>query len=473
VSRPASRGYGRGGCVALLLAACLVPSLAAPAADPVPGVSAPPALCDRLAASPWPRSALERRTLLQQLDAAQDVCKRHPAFLATLGGNWLDEGDPVRALLWLERALLLDPDLLGAQADHALALLALGDATARDELLERWRGRADVPSLLQARLAQGRVPPLRLGGPGESAASKRWAQAAEVLLLAGYESNLDQAPRLEEFVITPPGGPVAIPVDQRPRAGSAATAEASWQLGYSPTPGWVIQAGAQVLGRASPDEPDTDWHALRLAASVSKRLDGWRLQLLGGSSWIRGPLNDPYRLGRVGLALEREGLGCNHRLGADQERRFEQPQSLNPGRTASVTWSSQCPLGPAREWKLGVALRQALDRPIDAQRPGGLQRQWALGWRLTGPLDGHWSLDLGLRTQWAKDAEGYSPLLENNARRWLRPVQLSLELTRRAGPGALGDAEWVIQAFAARQDSNLQVFRHRSAGASGGMRWRF
>lgn len=476
MSCPAPRGRGRGACVALLLALGLGPAVAAPAADAADGsAEVAPAVCDRLAASAWPRSPLERRTLLQQLEAALEHCRRHARFLATLGGNWLEEDDPVRALLWLERALLLDPELLGAQADYALALMALGETTARDELLDRWRGRDDVPPLVMARLAQGRTQPAapRLGRSGEATQGPRWARAGEISVLAGYESNLDQSPRLEEFVITPPGGAIAIPVDQRPRAGAAATAEASWQLGHSPARGWIVQAGAQALGRSSPAEPDTDWRALRLAASLSTRLDGWRLQLLGSTSWTSGPLDDPYRLGRVGIAAEREGRGCSHRLGVDHERRFERRASLDPGRTASISWFSQCLLGPTRDWRLAVTIRHAQDRPVDEQRPGGAQRQWGIGWRLSGPIGGGWNVDLGLRTQWAQDDDGYSPLLENNARRRMRPTQLSVELTHRAGQGLLGDSEWVLQAFAAHQTSNLAVFRYQSAGAYGGMRWRF
>jgi hypothetical protein len=44
------------------------------------------------------------------------------------------------------------PALEAAQADHALALAALGEPVALQELLGQWAGRSDVPPALWRRL---------------------------------------------------------------------------------------------------------------------------------------------------------------------------------------------------------------------------------------------------------------------------------------------------------------------------------
>lgn len=408
--------------------------------------------------------------MLRQLEQTREPCKQHAAFLALLGGTWLEEGDPAQALLWLERALLLEPDLLGAQVDHALALQALGEDTARQQLLRQWATRTDIPPLAFERLSRGigAVDVVALNATPQ----KRWVSNGELTLMVGHESNLDQSPKLEEFVITPPGGDVSIPVDQRPRSGAAALGEASWQLAYGLRPGVVVQAGVQGSGRQSPDEPGTNWRALRLASGLSYRLDNWRVLLQGSQAWSRGPLSNPYRLGRLSFALEHDGPDCGHRLGAEAERRFEGNASLTPGRVAGVHWVGQCSLGAARGWKLAVAVRHAVDKPVQDNRPGGEQRQWGLGLRLFGQLTPEWTLDLGLRAQDSRDAKGYSPLLNNDARRRMQSGQLSVELARRLPWAAWGGTEWLVQAFVGGVDSNLAIFSYRSNGLMTGLRLR-
>ncbi|HRD83617.1 MAG TPA: hypothetical protein PLF63_00440, partial [Rubrivivax sp.] len=66
--------------------------------------------CAQLSRIGWPASTSERRALLVRLDSTRQACLDQPDFLAALGGLWLEEGDVVQALLWLERALKVDPN---------------------------------------------------------------------------------------------------------------------------------------------------------------------------------------------------------------------------------------------------------------------------------------------------------------------------------------------------------------------------
>src|SRR5690606_22160978 len=121
----------------------------------VPLATARLGACDAVAATPWPLTLAGRQVLLRRLEAMRERCMDRPAFLAMLGGAWLEDGDPAQALVWLERALLLDPDSLPARADHALALAALGEPAALRELALEWQRRPDMPALLRARIEAG------------------------------------------------------------------------------------------------------------------------------------------------------------------------------------------------------------------------------------------------------------------------------------------------------------------------------
>lgn len=433
------------------------------------------AACAALAASPFPRNAVERRSLLQRLEAARESCIDHAAFLATLGGSWLEDGEPDQALLWLERSLLLEPDQPGAQADHALALMALGNPSARDDLLRKWAGRSDVPPLVWSRLRDGvgaAGSAARGGGPVQR---QRWAQVRELAVLAGYESNLDQSPRLTELTLTPSDGPITWPLLEpiTPRAGGATVAEVAWQLAFSPQQGTLVQAGVQVTARQAFNHSDTNWHHLQLAASASQRFGGWRAQLQASATWFGGRLNEPYQVQRLTLSLENNGLGCLHRVALEADVRRQRLTSLNDGRARAALWSLLCPLPGLRDWTGGIALRSNVDRPQDELRPGGTQRQHSVGLRISGPVGSLWRADASVRFTQTQDSEGYSPLLENNARRSAQPVQLNLELTRPSNIGLLLGSDIVVQIQHVQQDSNLALFTYKSTALFSGLRWRW
>jgi hypothetical protein len=349
----------------------------------------------------------------------------------------------------------------------ALALAATGDFTARDELVRAWRGRSDVPALLWARLlATARAV---------DAPAKRWAQYREVGLLLGYDSNLDHSPRLSELTITAPDGPIDLSLSSplRPRPGSAGNFDATWQLAFSPTGDTVVQAGVQAAARASAAQPQTDWHSLQLAAGVSQRWGGWQAKLQAGVNAVGGPLNEPYRLTRWTASLDSNGLGCSHRLAIDHETRRQSQTALHDAASLGGVWNSLCPWPGSRRWTAGLALRAGVDRPDNPDRPGGTQRQFSLALRAFGPVGERWRVDGSWRITRSIDDDGYSALLDNNARRWMRPMQLTIELNRPIEGGTLAGAEVLFQFQAVRQRSNLPVFEFSSTGLQGGLRWRW
>lgn len=432
--------------------------------------------CTALASRPWPADAGERRSLIQRLEARRERCMDHPAFLAVLGGYWLEDGNPAQALLWLERSLLLDPQQLGARADHALALAALGERAALEELLKEWGGRTDLPPPLLSRLVEaGSRRPGNGSAPDREMARGRWVQVREVTLVLGHESNLDRSPRLSELTITPPDGPVPLVLDQplKPRPGAAAVAEVSWHGAYSPAAGTIVQAGMQGTARAAPGNSATDWHHVQLAVAAAHRWAEWRVETQLSLTGVGGALNEPYRLLRWGASIDRIGFGCNHRVSFDIEMRTQSVNTLADSRSTGGGLNVQCPMPRVADWTVGAALRVSTDMPQNSGRAGGIQRQWSLGLRAAGPVGTSGRVDLSLRLGRAIDAEGYSPLLQSNARRWLNPMQLGLEYSHPTTSAVLTDGEIIAQLQAIRQASNLPVFQYSSVGLFGGFRWKW
>lgn len=462
----------------------------ADAYDPVP--ASPGSECIALAATPWPRSAPAQTALLRRMEAAAERCNGNAPFLAALGGAWLEIGDAQQALLWLERALLLDPSMEAAQADLALALAALGEPAARDELLRAWQGRTDVPAVLWRRLGQtapgsddAAIAAARArqaqAASGTPVAGNGWLQLREIQLLLGHETNLAQSPRLSELTITPPDGPITLPLAEplRPRPGTAALVDLLWQGAVSPAPRQTLLVGVQASARHAPADSDTDWHNFRLAFAAGQRSGAWRWQLQGRAQLAGGPLNEDSRQLRWDLAADGPAGPCSQRWVLERDDRRYGGSPINDANATGLGASLLCAVPGWRGWTLGLSARGARDHPRDDTRPGGLQRLGSVGLRLladlgrTGRLGGPWYLDAQWRAGRSEDAEGYSVLLESNVRRKTNSQYLQLELTGPWLDWPLNRAESVIQVLYTRRRSNLPVFSFEATSVYGGLRFKW
>ena len=450
--------------------------------DPLP---TPSANCAALAATPWPRSAQAQAALLRLMEVAADACNNDAVFLAALGGAWLEVGDAKQALLRLERALLLDPELLSAQADHALALAALGEPAAREELVRAWQDRTDVPPVLwkrlndpAPRLARGATQP----GTGQTdAPAAGWVQLREIQLLAGYEDNLAQSPRLSELTITPPDGPVTLPLERplEPRAGGAALLDMTWQGAISPSATRTYLVGVQASARHAPGNSDTDWQSVRLGLGAYQTTGEWRWQLQGRVQYAGGALTEDSRMWRLGLGAEGPAGDCSQRWYLEAEDRRYREFPINDAQVAGFAASLLCAVPSLRTWTLGLSLAWGRDRARYEQRPGGDQKKSGVGVRALANLGRNgrsgnpWFLDAQWRYSHSEDQEGYSPLLENNVRRSTKNQQLMLELTGPWFELAADSASSVIQVLVSREKSNLAVFSFDAASIYGGLRYKW
>lgn len=431
------------------------------------------ATCAEQSRANWPESLTARRARIAELQRLRHLCIDDAAFLALLGAMLLEDGDAEQALVWLERSLLLDPDSLGARVDHALALAALGQPGALKEVADALRNRGDVPPALRARLYPSEQrsvfawPSVRLG----HALRPHWGAQGEISLLTGHEGNLDRSPRLSELTLTLPDGVLVLPVESQPRSGAATLGAAALQLAYAPQPATILRAGVILAARAASSQRATDWHQWQWAAGASHTRNGLRGQLDLSVAGIGGPLGEPYALRRLGMSVEAELKDCRVRLTLEHELRVQSQTASLDSRTDAWLAGLQCPLPIGQGWRWTLDLRAARDRPQSPDRPGGLQRSNGAGLRLAGAVWRDALLELGLRSGTARDALGYSPLLDDNAPRRLALHQLSMEMAvplHRADGQRL---EAVLKWQAAYQSSNLPLFRYRANSAYGGVRW--
>lgn len=451
----------------------------------------PPALCAELTRGDVPQLPAARRALLLLLEQHVAQCSEDARYLALLGGLWLEQGNPGQALLWLERALLLEPGLPGAQADHALALYELGEPEALRQLRGEWVARTDLPDTLRQRLQMpARAAALRgPAGPGLdmralalAAASPRvspprWRHAAELSLMLGHETNLDRSPTLDNLTLTPPdSAPIDLPLLEplRPKAGSAWMPELGWRSAWDSGAGALVQVSGLLMARRAPSHHETDWYYAQLALEAWKQLGAWRWQAQAHAGQSGGPLNEPYQVRRLGMATETDRGPCTLRLALDQERRHQQLSHYADADVRLVSMGLLCaaPGHPDARW--GLTARVGTDQATDPSRPGGDQRLSGLHLRFSRPL-GSWQMEVSLRLQHTRDDEGYSPLLNNNelrrSRQWTGLVELVRPIPQTLAPGwqALGVLQWQ----ASRQASNIVVFEHQSDAVFGGLRLRW
>ena len=424
-----------------------------------------PAPCDSPALQA--ASADELLTHLQR-------CQNNAAYLARLGALFNAEQRYPEAAEHLERAILFNPDDVAPQMGYAIALAGSGDTLSALQLMGGLLARADLPEPQRASLMAARA---------------RWAQAATASLQQtrlhaglrmGYDNNLLGAPNLTSLTLTFPGEVVNLPLDgsNLPQPGAYLRADARLDHTRILPDGtrWDVNLGLlQRHSRSVPEAGSSQAEALversRLAppqgtgsqtqaghyinttAALLDARSGTRYRSLGAAAGWQWQTPAP------------QGGTCQWRLGGEAQHRSLQSNPLLSGRYMGVAAQWGCSgLADAPQWRL--ALRAGHDAPTQAQRPGGAQAEYA--------VRGLYSMPIGPASAWlaeaelshTRDATGYSPLLDNGARRRLHRVALRTEVQHTLQPGLslLAGAELVAQ------QANLPLFNMRSRGIYLGLR---
>jgi hypothetical protein len=473
---------------------CLFP-LGVLAQESAPGSPAP---CSLQAHYPLPAARADLQVLAErQRDAAEERgCLKDPYFHAWRGATLLALGHPAEAVESLERALLENPDLSGAELDLAQALAEQGDRASARAILQALRERPDLPPVVAGTIERNlkvlaRPPYFDVD---VALASAGWHSRWQLSSLAGIDSNLNNAPASSDITLTFPEGDITLPLDptSQPRRGTAVLTAAQWQ-GLRPHGDslWVLQADLRARDAA---QEDVRYQQVDVAAA-------WLQAPAAPRQWVARVASSHLRYGgisllhtdRASLQYQWPAIGsigrsdrwpqaigaCRPTASGELEfRRYPSSQGLNglyeggavgvlcrgAGREAiaGADASAAAPL-PAF---YGLQVRVGDEHPYDEARPGGTYRRTELRAQWEGPFLERGRVGLQWTSTRQSDSQPYSALLGNLPRRTVRHL-----IEAEASWPLYRGLSLVANAQAALQQSNLPVFASRQRSFYLGLRW--
>jgi hypothetical protein len=452
--------------------------LTSAAAFAQPGPQAEPvSACTVTPQYPLPQGTPELQSLLARLDHAAPQCLLDAGFHAWRGAVLLSLGRPAAAVESLERALLVDPSLPGAQLDYAQALFAVGDKLAARELLQQLAQRPSLPPQIEALLQQ------ELVATDPAAWRTRWVLTTSL----GYDNNLNNAPAASELTLTFPQGAVTLPLLEgfRPQSGMSSLNMAQWQ-GLKPqgTQLWLLQAElrARHTSQAGARYQQADMSASWLQAPEAPRQ--WIARVgasridFGGQHLYQGVrANALHQWQAPWSPLSGSHGACRPGLGAETElRRYPASTELN-GRYGGLVLSASCQTAaqasgqmPLPAQLMSFQLRVGREYPQSATRPGGIYDKLELRAAWEGRV-GNYRINADYAYARQADATGYSPLLSDNLARVTGRHSVRLEAAHPLPKGLVGEVDWFVSAEASRQTSNLAAFASRQNALYTGLRW--
>ena len=406
------------------------------------------------------------------------------------GVSALEARDFGRARELLALAVQENPNFAGAWLDLALAAYGEGDAAFADEILRAFTTRFGTPQALATVIAQlrqeidARLAPADMQPDG-------WQPRLRVQLAGGVDSNANAGLAASDIALTLPQGSIILPLNPtlRERADTFVTGLFSLSARRS-LPVGVIEPELQVRIRRNHSVTEFNTRELNLGASWVMPLGDVaaagearpaiarqaRLQALSQNLWLGGQAL--LRSLQVGAEHQWSGRICGPAAGASlDDRHFPDRDNLD----SRLAWASvrlNCLFGlqdpRGRLSRASAYLRSgqeaARTAPSAVQpgvgRTGGDTRHWEGGLAYSRLMPQGWlagRLDAELVWARAKDTEGYSVLLQNNARREMSRGTLNLAYSiplKALHPQFMRDpGELSLSWQTFRQDSNLQLFR--------------
>ncbi|MES2999415.1 MAG: hypothetical protein V4787_01880 [Pseudomonadota bacterium] len=448
------------------------------------GTPTPPSACPAQPVYPLPTEPAKLQDLSDRLQelSIQKECLVDASFHAWRGAVFMALGRSLEAVEPLERALMANPDLPGAQLDLAQALALQGDKASAAAMLEGLRGRADVPlplrTAINTQLAALAMPPEKI-----DATAQRWYTRVRLSSMLGADSNLNNAPSNSEITLTQPTGDVTLPLDPSSlaRSGAAVLTSLQWQ-GLKPRGDslWVVQAEVRARRTAERvtgyEQADVSAAWLQAPAAPAQwvarvstshlrfggtpLLHALRASLQRQFSPFGGPL-EPQEKGEAPRA------NCKPTLGFESEhRRYPSSESLTGLYTGVVAGALCTKVASGAASFVNMEARWGEDRPTDPTRAGGVYRRSEIRAQAERPVFANGQASLQWSTMRQVDSEPYNALLGNVPRTTLRHA-----LQAEGAWPLSGALSLVSTAEAAWQRSNITAFISRQRSFYLGLRW--
>jgi hypothetical protein len=421
------------------------------------------------------KSAL--RAELLQLGSLAEACDKRADFHAHRGALLLSAGWPQDAATALEKALLLNPELPGAQLDFAQALAQQGQRTPARELVQQVAERPDIQPDLKQWLREGLSPPTP-STVRTSLPEAAWAWSSLLQSSLGHETNLASATHTTSLTLNLIGGPVEVPLadSERPQPGAALKTMAAVQ-GVRAWGDGELRLNAALQGRRAHGQAVADNQLAEVAAAYALPLGPGILQgTVGAHTYSqKGVYN--YKDSAFSLKYEpfwRWGP-CKSAFAAGRtEQRYANSPSLD-GHYQHFRLEGTCKpaetAAGADPTASTVGVSTGKDTPLNANRPGGIKNRLEVYARheqsANLPL---WvspgSLTLWYRYSNSRDTEIFSSLLSQNATQTHRhDAGVGYWLPLNSG------WSWGVDVESTSQKSTNTLLNIRNFSVYGGLRW--
>ena len=457
-------------CLPLLVALSLLAPAAFAQSVQQPHTAAPslpskplPPLCP--SANQWSKLSVE------QLAAWAEACDQNAFFHAYLGAQLLAVGQPDAAAVVLEKALLINPDLPGAQLDFAQALAQIGLKGSARAILNEVLQRPDIQPDLKNQLAKAQL----------KQAKPNWQWQALAQTAYGHESNLNSATYTDTLTLYLSNGPVTLGLtdNAKPVAGDAFKSSVALQ---GTLPGAGLQelsvnaainnkSGAASVGGNNRTAEGSLKYSLPVAAGNASGV--WQLAVGGTQFWLAS--QTAYTDQGVQLKFNWDSLGAACKvapsIGAINQK-FPQATTLNGSYTyARIDWVCRT----SKNQETHAALGGGQDKAQDASRPGGNRARADLMLRheqyvqmpqmsVIGNLSGQ--LTAWLRHASSKDKLAYSELLgelKSNTQRSDFGLGYWVPVSKQWSAG--------LNIETTSQRSNNTLFNLKNSAVYAGIRW--
>ncbi len=387
-------------------------------------------------------------------------CERDADYLAGLGNLLNQRGRYMEAGDHLERALMMSPDMKGARLDYAISLAGMGDTESARQLLDDILRDPTLPSNLRPGLERQRA--------GLTVATD-WQSRLMLNARVGRDSNLLGAPNLSSLTLTFPEQPIVLPLDESARAKPGVYQRVDLQLEMQKLTvgGGQLDAFVSLRTRRSGATRDAESRQAdaTLEHSTYQRRAGAAGYYTGASVSLleaaRGVRYNAYGL-FAGIGTSKFATGCEARAGTEfQERKYLNNKLLS-GRYIGLAASISC---DRKSYQWLTSAKAGMDNATHSDRAGGDQAQYAVRGALVIPSLGFgpnpkgqlWSdIELNL----ARDASGYSPLLESGRSRVVKRASTRVEFQYPI----TSNIQWAVGAEWVNQRSNIELFANKSWG---------
>lgn len=405
-----------------------------------------------------------------------EACDDNAFFHAHRGAQLLAQGQTEAAAVSLEKALLINPDLPGAQLDYAQALAMVGLKGSARAILNDVLQRPDIQPTLKAQLspAQTVAMPAQAGIIGTPV----WHWNGLLQTAYGHERNLNSATYTDSLTLYLSNGPVTLGLtdNAKPVAGGAFKTTAALQGNLKGAGGQELsvnvalssKTGAASVGGNNRTAEGAIKYSLPMLAGNASGL--WQLAAGGTQFWLGSQTAYADQGLQLKYAWDSLGAACKWAPAIGRiDQSFPQSSSLN-GVYSYGRMEWVC--GNGRNREISLALGGGTDKAQDISRPGGnriradllVRHEQLVSLPLLPGASGQ--LSAWLRYAHSKDKQAYSDLLgalKTNTHRADFGLGYWMTIATQWSAG--------VNLEATSQRSNNVLFNLKNSGVYVGLRW--